>query len=181
MVSYQSKDAAAAELLHEELALRGFVVVHDLCTFASGSRIADEMKLGVDTCHAFISYLTPESLYLHAAPGAPKPALTEFHDAMDRRRRTASEPDSHFVVLPITKRLGPRPAAAAAVFKETGERIDSLWVKSTRLDDPDLSTSEAGDVAREALTATLVPGSLREGEPITVSSSRGEMGSRRSS
>ena len=169
MVSYQSTDADAAELLHEELALRGFVVVHDFCTFASGSRIADEMNLGVEACHALISYLTPESLYLDAEPDAPKPALTEFCHAMDRRRRTSSEPDSHFVVLPITKSLGSRSEAAATVFAETGESIDSLWVKSTRPDDPNLSTSEAADVAREALTATLEPGSLREGEPVTVS------------
>ena len=169
MVSYQSGDADAAELLHEELALRGFVVVHDLCTFASGSRVAEEMSLGVETCHALLSYLTPNSLYLDVEPGAPKPALVEFCDAMDRRRRAASEPNSHFVVLPITKRLGTRPEAAAAVFRETGERIDSLWVKSTRLQEPGLSVSEAADLAREALTVTLVPGSLREGEPITVS------------
>ena len=146
------------------------MVAHDLCTFASGSRIADEMKLGVETCHAFISHLTPESLYLDAGPGDPKAALTEFRDAMDRRRRTASEPDSHFVVLPDHESawgLGPR--LPSTVFNETGERIDSLWVKSTRPDDPDLSTPEAADVAREALTATLAPGSLQEDEPITVS------------
>ena len=56
MVSYQTADRDAAELLHEALALRGFVVVHDQCTFASGSRIATEMELGVQTCDAFLTY-----------------------------------------------------------------------------------------------------------------------------
>ncbi len=170
MISYQSRDRDAAELLHEELALRGFVVVHDQCTFPSGSRIATEMLLGVETCDAFVAYLTPESLYLDAQPGAPRPALDEeFRPAMDRRREPrpgAQEPRP--VVLPVPKRLGTRSEAADTVFSQTGESIGALWMKSVRTDDPQLSQAEAAAVAGEALQATLRPNQRYVEAPVPL-------------
>ena len=158
MVSYQSTDGDAAELLHEELALRGFVVVHDQCSFLGGARIAMEMDLGVRSCDVFVSLLTPESLYLDAKPGSPRPALEEFLAAMQRRRRPATAGTGDpLVVLPIPKRLGSRAEAAKTVFGQTGEDIGSLWVRSVDTDSPDLSQPEASGVAQEALEATLSP------------------------
>ena len=177
MISYQSADSEAAELLHEELSLRGFVVVHDQCTFASGSRIPTEMELGVETCDAFISYLTPESLYLGKALGSPRPALDgEFLPTMQRRRRTASSgTGDRVVVLPVPKRLGSRAEAAETVFRQTGEDIGSLWIKSVRTGDPTLSRSEASEIAQEALVATLAPGPRSVGDPVPLTlATRGE-------
>ena len=170
MVSYQTADRDAAELLHEELALRGFVVVHDQCTFASGSRIATEMELGVQTCDAFLTYLTPESLYLDAEPGSPRPALDdEFLPSMQRRRQPASSGTGRrVVVLPIPKRLGNRSEAADRVVQQTGEDIGSLWVRSARTDKADLSLSEASAIAHEALEATLSPGPRAVPDQIDV-------------
>jgi len=45
MVSYQWDDSGAAELLHVELAMRGLTVLHDRCTFPSGSRIGTCQRL----------------------------------------------------------------------------------------------------------------------------------------
>ena len=64
MISYSRIDAAAAELLHDELALRRFDVVHDRYSFTEGSRIPADMTTGVETCDLFVPYLTPSSLYL---------------------------------------------------------------------------------------------------------------------
>ena len=158
MVSYQSTDRDAAELVHEELALRGFVVVHDQCSFVSGARIATEMDLGVQSCDVFVSLLTPESLYPDAEPGSPRPALEEFLAAMQRRRRPAiAGTGDPLVVLPIPKRVGSRAEAAKTVFGQTGEDIGSLWVRSVDTDSPDLSQPEASGVAHEALEAILSP------------------------
>lgn len=170
MISYQSLDRAAAELLHEELALRGFVVVHDQCTFTSGSRLATEMRLGVETCDAFVAYLTPESLYLDAQPGTPRPALDdEFRPAMDRRREPRPPGQGpHPVVLPVPKRLGTRSEADDTVFSQTGESIGALWMKSVRTNDPKLSQAEAAAIARETLQATLQPNQRRVEEPVPL-------------
>ena len=170
MVSYQSADCGAAELLHEELALRGFVVVHDRCSFPGGARIAREMELGVQTCDAFIAYLTPNSLYLDAEPNSPQPALqSEFIPAMQRRRQpTLPNEGRPLVVLPIAKRLGSRSEASKAVFEKTGEEINSLWVQSVKLSEPCLGVSEASDVAAEALSATLAPEALSVPSPVPV-------------
>jgi len=158
MVSYQSTAGNAAELLHEELALRGFVVIHDQCSFVSGARIAAEMDLGVQSCDVFVSLLTPESLYLDAEPGSPRPALDEFLSAMQRRRQPATVGTGDpIIVLPIPKRLGSRAEAAKKVLSLTGERIDSLWVTSADFDSPDVSQAEASAIAEEALVATLSP------------------------
>ena len=170
MVSYQAADYGAAELLHEELALRGFVVVHDRCSFTGGARIAQEMEVGVQTCDAFIAYLTPNSLYLDAEPDSPQPALqSEFIPAMQRRREpTLPNEGRPLVVLPIAKGLGSRSEASKAVFEKTGEEISSLWVQSAKSSEPSLEVSEASDVAAEALSATLAPGALSAPSPVPI-------------
>ena len=43
MISYSWHDTTAAELLHDELSLRGFQVVHDRYSFTEGSRIPAAM------------------------------------------------------------------------------------------------------------------------------------------
>ena len=170
MVSYQSNDFGESELLHEELALRGFVVVHDQCSFLSGSRIATEMELGVETCDSFVSLLTPHSLYLGAQPGSPRPALdAEFIPAMERRREAASSDTRRpIVVLPVPKRLGSRADATDKVFGQTGEDIGSIWIQSVETDDPALGSSEAAGIAQEALKATLSPSARAVPDHVTI-------------
>ncbi len=169
MISYQSKDIAAAELLHEELALRGFVVVHDQCSFLSGRRIALEMGSGVDRCDVFIAYLTPNSLYLETSPGLPRPAVDdEFLPAMQRRRDqgTASRSGSAataqvrpIVVIPLTHGLGdPRREGPEVVRRATGEDISSLWSPAIDQSAATLTQADAARVACEALRSVLTPG-----------------------
>ena len=177
MVSYQSADYDAAELLHQELALRGFVVVHDHCSFTGGARIAQEMEVGVQSCDVFVAYLTRNSLYLDAEPSSPRPAMeSEFIPAMQRRRRTVSASECRrLVVLPIAKGLGSRSDASDAVYKRTGEAIGSLWVRGSNPSEPSLGVSEAASIAEEALSATLAPEELSVPAPLTMSfSTRGD-------
>ena len=177
MVSYQSADYYAAELLHEELALRGFIVTHDRCSFAGGTRIAREMEVGVGNCDAFVAYLTENSLYLHVQSGSPKPAMeSEFIPAMQRRRQPEStEGHRRLVVLPIAKGLGSRTEASDTVFNETGEQIGSLWVSSANSTDPNLSVGEAGNIADEALSATIGPEAVLVPSPLEMAfATRGE-------
>lgn len=178
MISYQSNDLASAELLHEELCLRGLFVAHDRCTFAYASRIPDEMKTAVETCDAFVSYLTPNSLYLSAPAGAHRPAIdSEFLPAMARRRRSlsgVSDPRlARPLVVPIFKGLGDRAAATDAVLGATGEDIGSLWVPGV---DPTnaLTRSEAADISAHVLSALLSQEEDDQDEPLMVSfASRG--------
>ena len=93
MVSYQWADSEAAELLHEELALRGFTVFHDKCSFSSGSRIGQNMDYAVADCDGFVAYLTPHSLYESNIIGFPRPALdSEFNPVMDRFAKSNQTP-----------------------------------------------------------------------------------------
>src|SRR4051794_11018656 len=95
MISYQSTDRAISEIMHEEVAMRGFTVIHDKCSFQPGARIQSEMADGVESCDAFFAYLTPNSLYLEAEAGSPRPALdNEFIPVMHRYRRSSGEPGS---------------------------------------------------------------------------------------
>src|SRR5690554_2352853 len=88
MISYSWKDASSAELLHDELALRAFRVLHDRYSFTEGSRISSNMATAVEDCDVFIAYLTPHSLYFDAKPSDPRPALVgELRPALERRRR----------------------------------------------------------------------------------------------
>lgn len=186
MISYQSQDIAAAELLHEELALRGFVVVHDQCSFLSGRRIALEMGSGVDRCDVFIAYLTPNSLYLDASPGLPRPAVDdEFLPAMQRRRdqgkssRSGSAVTAEvrpIVVIPLTHGLGdPRREAPEVVRRATGEDISSLWSPAIDQSAATLTQADAARVACEALRSVLTAGTGSSDQviPITVATRGG--------
>jgi hypothetical protein len=158
MISYQSKDRAGSELLHEEIALRGFSVIHDQCSFQSGKRIQNEMAQGVETCDAFFAYLTPSSLYLDSSPDDPRPALDEeFIPVMHRYRRGSGEPGSTTrpLILPITHGLGGRRDAAEAVRAATGEDIASLWAPAIDQSLDGITQSGAAEIARNALGGVL--------------------------
>src|SRR4051812_29531459 len=98
MVSYSWDDANAAELIHDELALRGLTVFHDRCTFPSGSRIGQNMADAVANCDSFVAYLTPESLYETRPAGTLRPALDDellpVLDRLARARSTGNSVDS---------------------------------------------------------------------------------------
>jgi hypothetical protein len=176
MVSYQTADADAAELLHVELALRGMVVAHDQCTFTDGGRIDHHMTTAVNDCDAFVIYLTPNSLYLGAAPGTARPALdSEFLPVMARRRTqlakhpTDSASTLRPVVVPLTHGLGdPRGEAPAAVRRATGEDIASLWSPVLDQTTTAITQPEAARVAAEVLRSLLPPGTGVDEEPIEI-------------
>lgn len=157
MISYSWADAEAAELLHDELALRGFRVIHDRHTFTEGSRIPANMTAGVDTCDVFVAYLTRHSLYLDRSPGEPQPALTgELRPALRRRRSNIApgQADSPIVVL-LPHGLGDREAAAEIIRQVTGERVDTLWSIWLDQNTDVISQDEAARVADNALEAFL--------------------------
>jgi SMODS-associated and fused to various effectors sensor domain/TIR domain len=165
MVSYSWDDANAAELIHEELALRGLTVFHDRCTFPSGSRIGQNMADAVDRCDSFVAYLTPASLYETRPTDTPRPAIDdEFIPVMDRlaRVRSLSAPSvpQRPVVVALTHGLGdPRIEAPARVWKATGRDISSLWTP-VALDQttPSVLQHEAAAAAHGVLQALLAPG-----------------------
>lgn len=176
MVSYSWNDASAAELLHEELALRGLTVFHDRCTFPSGSRIGQSMADAVNKCDSFVAYLTPSSLYETSPIGARRPALDdEFLPAMSRLARARGDvvPLNPLrpIVLALTHGLGdPRKEAADRVRKATGRDISSLWTPIA-LDQttPSITQREAGAAAAEVLRALLPPGMGNEvREPLEL-------------
>jgi SMODS-associated and fused to various effectors sensor domain/TIR domain len=163
MISYQWADASAAELIHEELALRGLVVYHDRCNFLTGSRIGTNMDEAVARCDGFVAYLTPNSLYESSSPGSPRPAIdAEFKPAMDRfaRAQAIDNGTRRPVIVPLTHGLGdPRTEAPERVRRATGKDISSLWApvildQSTAA----ISEIEAASVGRALLEALLVPG-----------------------
>ena len=174
MISYQWTDASAAELIHEELALRGLVVHHDRCSFPTGSRIGTNMDEAVASCDGFVAYLTPYSLYESSPTGSPRPAVdAEFKPAMDRLARSQAKDNRSRrpVIIPLTHGLGdPRTQAPERVRRATGKDISSLWTpvildQSTT----SITESEAADVGRALLAALLAPGSDPPGEdPIEV-------------
>lgn len=155
MVSYASGDSAAAELIHDEFALRGFRVIHDRYSFTDGSRIPANMASAVDTCDVFVAYLTPSSLYLDHASERPRPALVgELRPAL-RRRRENLKPgavDTPFI-LPLAHGLGDRSVAAETIRRQTGEDIASLWTTSLDQTTPHITRQEAALVAQNALKA----------------------------
>jgi hypothetical protein len=175
MVSYSWDDAAAAELIHEELALRGFVVFHDRCSFPLGGRIAQSMAEAVATCHAFVAYLTPSSLYLGLAVGAPRPAIDDEFVPMMKRWRIEKARESNGgppapIVAPLTHGLGdPRSVAPQQVLEATGEPIASLWTPVV-LDQttPSITQAEAGEFAGCLLRATLTARRYNSEDPIEV-------------
>jgi len=172
LVSYQWDDAVAAELIHEELALRGFVVIHDRCTFLHGSRLPTNMADAVARCDAFVAYLTPSSLYLNAPAGAPRPAIDdEFLPVMQRRRRSLADVGPpRPVIAAVTHGLGdPRREAPDAVRQATGEEISTLWTMELDQSTERITQPEAANLASHVLSAVLVPASDEDQEmDITV-------------
>jgi hypothetical protein len=181
MISYSWDDAIAAELLHEELALRGLAVFHDRCTFPTSTRIAHSMADAVGRCDAFVAYLTPSSLYLGQPSSAPRPALdNEFLPTMERWRQAVPRRPGVPripVVVPLTHGLGdPHTEAPGQVFEATGEDISSLWAPIT-LDQSSaaITQSEAATVAAGVINAVLDAHGVPEADSIElVIATRGE-------
>ena len=155
MISYSWSDDAAAELLHDELALRGFQLIHDRYTFTEGSRIPTNMADAVETCDVFVAYLTRHSLYLDQPADQARPALAgELLPALRRRRRNLNPGalDKPIVVL-LAHGLGDRQEAAETIRRHTGEDIASLWTTWLDQSTPRITHSEAALVADRAFSA----------------------------
>lgn len=168
MISYSWKDASAAELLHDELTLRAFRVLHDRYSFTEGSRIQTSMATAVAGCDVFIAYLTPHSLYLEAEPTDPRPALVgELRPALERRRTnlTPGRPDQP-IIIPIAHGLGDRSEATTKLRVHTGEDFGSLWSDWVHQDTDYITQAEAARVADNALRALV----QRDGtaSPLTI-------------
>ncbi len=178
MVSYQTSAFEASELLHEELALRGFSVFHDKCSFPLGIRIERNMSDAVRLCHVFVGYLTESALYPNSLEGSRRPVLdAEFKPIMERWRDASSAGKSvdvgpRPVVLILTHGLGdPRTEAPERIRKATGEDISSLWNPIT-LDQTTsgISQPEAAAAAACVLGAIFAPGGVSAtDQPIDLS------------
>jgi len=157
MISYSSADQEAAELLHDELALRCFRVIHDGHTFTDGSRIQTDMAEGVESCDVFVAYLTPNSLYLDRHPDQPRPALVgELLPALRRRRTSLGDgKGGKPIIILLLHGLGDRQAASETIRQLTGERVDSIWSTWLDQDTDHITQAEAADVAESALRALL--------------------------
>ena len=155
MISYSWCDATAAELLHDEFALRGFQLIHDRYTFTEGSRIPTSMADAVETCDAFVAYLTPHSLYLDRPAHQPRPALAgELMPALRRRRRNLNPGALDTpIVIPLAHGLGDRHEAAETIRRHTGENVASLWTTSLDQSTPRITQPEAALVADRAFDA----------------------------
>jgi hypothetical protein len=160
MISYSWADSEPAELLHDELALRGFEVIHDRYTFETGNRIATAMSAGVERCDVFIPYLTRNSLYLDAPTGTARPAVTgELLPALRRRRANLrpGRPDRP-IIIAIAHGLGDRATAGELLRRHTGDDLASLWSPWPAQDTAGLAQDEAASIADQALSAVLVDG-----------------------
>lgn len=158
MISYSWYNTTAAELLHDELALRGFQVIHDRYSFTEGSRVPAAMANAVDTCDIFVAYLTPDSLYIDRSSDSSRPALRgELLPALRRRRDnlTPGRVDSP-IILALAHGLGDREQASATLHATTGEDFSSLW-RGEWLDQttPQITQPEAARATDEALRAFL--------------------------
>lgn len=158
MISYSSKDRDAADVIQDELALRGFDVIRDQNSFTDGSRNANNMKTGVETCEVFVAYLTRHSLYLDEPENHPRPALeSELRPALQRRRRNLSNLGARKpIIIPVAHGLGDRDKAGEIIRRQTGEQIDSLW-RSEWLDQSTahITPPEAARLTDQALRAFL--------------------------
>lgn len=174
LVGYQWSDSAAAELLHEELALRGFTVLHDRCTFTVGTRIDTAMVHAVEHCDAYVPLLTPHSLYEGIPAGSPRPALDGELIPVSQRRRASIARGEHPpvpVIAAVTHGLGdPRNEAPERVRRATGEDVASLWSLAVGQGDDSLQQADAGRIAAAALDALLIPGTGGTLPEITVAS-----------
>lgn len=175
MVSYQSGDTPTAELLDEEVGLRGMVVIRDQRSFVRGQRLGVSMGHAVDTCAGFLTLLTPSSLYLNAAPDAPRPVLDdELRPAMRRRAEhemslreegTFTPAAVRPVIYPVCVGVGDnRDEIAEQVRVQTGLDLSSMWTASPFPTLDHLDQQAAATVATELLDL-LAPCS---DEPIRV-------------
>ncbi len=155
MISYSWCDAPAAELLHDEFALRGFQLIHDRYTFTEGSRVPTSMADAVETCDAFVAYLTPHSLYLDRPAHQPRPALAgELMPALRRRRRNLNPGALDTpIVIALAHGLGGRHEAAETIRLHTGENVGSLWTTWLDQSTPGITQPEAALVADRAFDA----------------------------
>ena len=155
MISYSWADAIAAELLHDEFALRGFQLIHDRYTFTEGSRIPANMADAVETCDVFVAFLTPHSLYLDRPADQPRPALAgELLPALRRRRRNLNSGALDIpIVIPLAHGLGDRYEAAETIRRHTGEDVASLWTTWLDQSTPGVTQPEAASVADRAFKA----------------------------
>ena len=158
MISYSSKDCVAADLIQDELALRGFDVFRDQKSFTDGSRISTNMTTGVEGCNVFVAYLTPHSLYLNRPEGEARPALErEIRPALERRSQNLdAQGRSTPIFIPAAHGLGNRDEASRTFQSKTGVPINSLWT-SQWLDQntPHITQPEAAALADQALRALL--------------------------
>lgn len=173
-IGYRWDDAPAAELLHEELALRGLTVLHDRCTFTVGTRLDTAMDDAVQRCDAYLPLLTPRSLYEDRPPDTPRPALDgEFIPICHRRRASAARGDTppQPVIATVTHGLGdPHRDAPERVRRATGEDIGSLWSLALAQHDDGLRQDDAARIAAATLDALLPVGTGTELPAITIAS-----------
>jgi TIR domain/SMODS-associated and fused to various effectors sensor domain len=165
MVSYQSADAVSSVRLRDELRLRGFVVVHDRTSFRGGEHVGNQMADGVDTCDAFVAYITPSYLYETAPSGSPRPALDQEFIPVARRRereiaeaiRVGADPKTAGpVVYAVVRDLGdPHREAPERVRKATGIDISGWWAPVVDQSPDDLRREDAATVAGEILKAVI--------------------------
>ncbi|MYB74587.1 MAG: toll/interleukin-1 receptor domain-containing protein [Acidimicrobiia bacterium] len=155
MISYSWHDADAAELLHDEFALRGFKVIHDQHSFTDGSRILANMDEAVNECDVFIPYLTPHSLYLNQPAGQARPALRgELLPALRRRRHNLNPGTTDSpIIIPLAHGLGDRDEAAEIIRLHTGENIASLWCIWLDQAADSITQLDAANVANRAFEA----------------------------
>ena len=158
MISYSWTDAEAAEVLHDELVLHGFEVIHDRYSFNTGSRVSALMDSAVERCDVFIPYVTASSLYVDESDGAPRPALNgELLPALRRRRRNLApgRPDTP-IVIPLTHGLGDRDTAGELIRTHIGEDLGSLWGPWLNQASSGIHHDEASLIAERALSSLLV-------------------------
>lgn len=162
MVSYQVGDTPIADLLDQEVGLRGMAVIRDQRSFVRGQRLGVSMGHAVDTCDGFLTVLTPNSLYLDAAPDAPRPVLDdELRPAMRRRaeyelslrdERTFTPEAVRPVVYPVCVGLGNnREEVAEQVRAQTGLDLSSMWTTSPFPTPEHFDQEAAATVAAELL------------------------------
>jgi hypothetical protein len=117
------------------------------------------MAQALETCDAFVSYLTESSLYLNRPNGTPRPAIdNELIPAIARWRRAqsgtprADQPPAP-VVTALTHGLGdPRKEAPDRVRRATGEDISSLWTPVVL----DQNTERITQAEAAAVTGNLI-------------------------
>ena len=165
MISYSWHDAVAADLLHEELALRGVYVLRDKSSFSPGTRISTAMREAVANCDGYVAYFTPSSLY-ETSPDGPRPMIDEeFLPVMDRM--ASNRPP---VIMPLVHSLGdPRTDAMDRVRGATGRDISSLWMPIVLDQSTEQLTQAEASLVAVAMIEALVHTHIDRLEPLELS------------